>query len=77
MIHSGSHTLSFVARIHEPHLARIEAECIVNLVAVCIISPKPKEPSKLLKGYLILHSLDHPMKFSCVPLSSTYKVTKN
>jgi hypothetical protein len=45
----------------------IMAECIVNLVVICIISPKPKEPSKLLEGDLISHSLSHPMKISCVP----------
>jgi hypothetical protein len=39
----------------------------VNLVAICIISLKPKEPSKLLKGDLILPSLSHLIKFSCVP----------
>jgi hypothetical protein len=39
----------------------------VNLVVVCIISPKTKEPSKLFKGDFIPPSLDHLMKFSCVP----------
>jgi hypothetical protein len=38
----------------------------VNLMAICIISSKSKEPSKLLKGDLILSSLSHPVKFSYV-----------
>jgi hypothetical protein len=73
-IRSSSHTPSLIARIHEPHFACIEAEYIVNLVAIYIILPKPKEPSKLLKGDLIPLFLSHPMKFSYVPRSSTYKV---
>jgi hypothetical protein len=39
----------------------------VKLVAVCIFSPKSKEPSKLLIGDLIPPSLGHPMKLPCVP----------
>jgi hypothetical protein len=66
-IHSGSHTLSIVARIHEPHFAYFKPECKVNLDAVCIISAKIKEPSKLLKGDLIPPSLGHSMEFSYVP----------
>jgi hypothetical protein len=66
-IRSGSHAPSFVARVHESHLACIMVECIVNLVAVCIFFAKSKEPSKLLIGYLIPPSLGHPMELSCVP----------
>jgi hypothetical protein len=65
-IQSGSHTPSFVARIHEPHLASFKAECKVNLLAVCIFPPKSIEPSKLLKGDFIPSPLSHPVNFSCV-----------
>jgi hypothetical protein len=40
----------------------------VNLDAVCVISSKSKEPSKLLKGDLIPPSFGHPMKLPHVPL---------
>jgi hypothetical protein len=65
-IHSGSCTLSFVAWIHKLELACINADCHVNLVAVCISSPKSKEPSKVLIGDLIPPPLHHPMEFSCI-----------
>jgi hypothetical protein len=64
---SGFHTPSFVARIHESHLARIKAECHVNLVVVFNSLPKSKEPSKVFIDDLIPPSISHPMKFSCVP----------
>jgi hypothetical protein len=38
----------------------------VNLGAVCISSPKSKEPSKVLIGDLIPPPLHHPMKFPFV-----------
>jgi hypothetical protein len=65
-IRSSSHTPSFVARVYEPHLAHIKAECKVNLVVVCIFSPKSKEPSKVLIGDHIPPFLGHPIKFSCI-----------
>jgi hypothetical protein len=49
------------------YLACIKAECVVNLVAVCIFLPKSKEPSKLLIGDLIPPSLSHLMELSCAP----------
>jgi hypothetical protein len=65
-IRGSSHTLSLVARIHEPHFACFKAECKVNLDAVCIIPPKAKKSSKLLKSDLIPPSLGHPMEFPCI-----------
>jgi hypothetical protein len=65
-IQSGSYTPSFVARIHEPHLASFKAECKVNLLVDCIFPPETKEPSKPLKGDFIPSPLDHPVKFPCV-----------
>jgi hypothetical protein len=76
-IRSGSNTPSFVARVHESHPASIKVGCKVNIDVVCIIPSKFTEPNKLLKGDLVPPSLGHPMDFSCVPLSSTYKVAKN
>jgi hypothetical protein len=63
-IQSGSHTHSFVVRVHETYLACIKAKCKVNLVAVCIFSSKSKEPSKVLIGDHIPPSLGHPIEFS-------------
>jgi hypothetical protein len=53
--------------VHESHPTTIKAGCKVNLNAVCIIPSKSQEPSKLLKGDLILPSLGHPMELSRVP----------
>jgi hypothetical protein len=39
----------------------------MNLDVICVIPSKSKEPSKMLKGDLIPHSLGHPMKLSRVP----------
>jgi hypothetical protein len=61
-IRGSSHTPSLVARIHEPHFACFKAECKVNLDVVCIIPPKAKKSSKLLKGDLIPPSLGHPIE---------------
>jgi hypothetical protein len=76
-VRSSSSTPSFAVRVHESHPATVKAGCKVNLDAVCVIPSKSKEPSKLLKGDLISHSLGHPMELPRVPHSSTYKVAYN
>jgi hypothetical protein len=76
-VRSSSSTPSFAVRVHESHLATVKARYKVNLDAVCVIPSKSKEPSKLLKGDLISHSLGHLMELSHVPHSSTYKVAYN
>jgi hypothetical protein len=65
-IRSGSRTPSFVVWIHKLKLASIMAECHVNLVVVCISSPKNEKPSKLLIGDIIPPSLGRLVEFSCV-----------
>jgi hypothetical protein len=66
-VRSSSNTPSFAVSVHESHPATIKAGCKVNLDAVCVIPFKSKEPSKLLKGDPIPHSLGHPMKLPRVP----------
>jgi hypothetical protein len=65
-IRSGPCAPSFVVWIHKLELAYIKVQCYVNLVAVCISSPKTKKPNKVLIGDLILPSLCHPGKFPCI-----------
>jgi hypothetical protein len=66
-VRSSSSTPSFATRVHESHPATVKVGCKVNLDAVCVIPSKSKEPSKLLKGDLILPSFGHPMKLPHAP----------
>jgi hypothetical protein len=66
-VQSSSNTPSFAARVHESHPATVKAGCKVNLVAVCVIPSKSKEPTKLLKGDLIPPFLVHPIELPRVP----------
>jgi hypothetical protein len=65
-VQSSSSTPSFAARVYESHPATVKAGCKVNLDAAFL--RLSKEPSKLLKGDLILPSFGYPMKLPRVPL---------